>query len=70
MQLLYINVQRFRGGLVFKAHRLWYHSTPGLKLIKKKKSTGTKREKGLVPQAYASGAPDPSPVRTIERVLQ
>ena len=26
----YINVQWFRGGLVFKAHRLLYHSTLGL----------------------------------------
>ena len=26
-QLLYRNVQRFRGGLEFKAHRLVYHST-------------------------------------------
>ena len=24
-----------RGGLGFKAHRLWYHSTLGLKVIKK-----------------------------------
>ena len=31
------NVQRFRGGLVFKAHRLWYHSTLGWRVIKKKK---------------------------------
>jgi len=31
------NVQRFRGGLVFKAHRLLYHSTLGLRAIKKKK---------------------------------
>jgi len=31
------NVQRFRGGLVFKAHRLVYHSTLGLRVIKKKK---------------------------------
>ena len=30
-------VQRFRGGLVFKAHRLVYHSTLGLRVIKKKK---------------------------------
>jgi len=36
-QLLYINVQRFRGGLVFKAHRLVYHSTLGVRVIKKKK---------------------------------
>ena len=28
---------RFRGGLVFKAHRLVYHSTLGLGVIKKKK---------------------------------
>jgi len=32
-----INAQRFRGGLVFKAHRLLYHSTLGLRVIKKKK---------------------------------
>jgi len=31
------NVQRFRGGLVFKTHRLLYHSTLGLRVIKKKK---------------------------------
>ena len=28
---------RSRGGLVFKAHRLLYHSTLGLKVVKKKK---------------------------------
>ena len=36
-QLLHRNVQRFRGGLVFKAHRHLYHSTLGLRVIKKKK---------------------------------
>ena len=36
-QLLYRNVQRFRGGLVLKAHRLVYHATLGLRVIKKKK---------------------------------
>ena len=30
-------MQRFRGGLVFKAHTLLYHSTLGLRVIKKKK---------------------------------
>jgi len=30
-------VKRFRDGLVFKAHRLVYHSTLGLRVIKKKK---------------------------------
>ena len=32
------NVKRFRGGLVFKAHRLLYHSTLGVRVIKKKKN--------------------------------
>ena len=36
-QLLRRNVNRFRGGLVFKAHRLVYHSTLDLRVIKKKK---------------------------------
>jgi len=30
-------VQRFPGGLVFKAHKLWYHSTLGLRAIKKRR---------------------------------
>jgi len=37
IKVLHRNVQRFRGGLVFKAHRLLYHSTLGLRGIKKKK---------------------------------
>ena len=36
-QLLHRNVQRFRGGLAFKAHRRLYHSTLGWRVIKKKK---------------------------------
>jgi len=32
-----LEVQRFRGGLIFKAHRLLYHSTLGWRVIKKKK---------------------------------
>ena len=35
------NVKRFRGGLVFKAHRLLYHSTLGSRVIKKKKKSTT-----------------------------
>ena len=34
--LLGRNVERFRGGLVFKAHRLLYHSTLGSKVRKKR----------------------------------
>ena len=36
-QLLRRNVKRFRGGLVFKAHRPLYHSTLGSKVKKKKR---------------------------------
>jgi len=35
--LLYRNVQWFRGGLVFKAHRPVYHSTLGVRVTKKNK---------------------------------
>ena len=38
-QLLHRNVKRFRGGLVFKAHRLLYHFSLGLRVIKKKKKS-------------------------------
>jgi len=31
------DVQRFRGGLVFKAHRLLYHSTLGVRVIQKRR---------------------------------
>jgi hypothetical protein len=33
------NMQRFQGGLAFKAHRLVYHSTLSLRVIKKKQGT-------------------------------
>jgi hypothetical protein len=36
-QLLHRIVKRFRGGLVFEAHRLLYHSTLGSRVIKQKK---------------------------------
>ena len=34
-------MNRFRGGLVFKAHRLVYHSSLGLRVIKKKKKSSS-----------------------------
>ena len=37
--LLHRNVKRFRGGLVFKAHRLVYHSTLGLRVIQEARGT-------------------------------
>ena len=36
-QLLYQDLQQLRGGLVFTAHGLLYHSTLGLRVIRKKK---------------------------------
>ena len=36
-QVLHRNAKRFRGGPMFKAHRWSYHSTLGLRVIKKKK---------------------------------
>ena len=40
--------ERFRGGRVFKAHRLLYHSTLGWGVIKKKKKGGRYQERGGV----------------------
>ena len=48
-QLLSRNVEWFRGGLVFKAHRSLYHSNLVSRVIPKKK-------KGLWFRAYSAGA--------------
>ena len=45
-QLRYSNAQRFRGGLECKAHGRLYHSTLGLRVIKKKKRSVDGRERG------------------------
>ena len=45
VQVLYTNVQKFRGALIFRANRLLYHSNLGLRVIQKKKlPTTTERE--------------------------
>jgi len=36
---------RFRGGLVFKAHRRLYHSTLGSRVIKKRETPATARQR-------------------------
>ena len=41
------NVQRFRDGLVFTVHRLLYHSTLGLGVIKKKKKDRFDVQRGV-----------------------
>ena len=43
-QLLCRNLTRFRGGLVFKAHRLVYHSNLGSKEVKKKEQRKGNRD--------------------------
>ena len=43
-QLLGRNVKRFRGGLVFKAHRRMYHSTLGLRVINQKNKKNSRLE--------------------------
>ena len=50
--LLSRNVERFRGGPVFKAHRLLYHSTLGSKLMVKKKrpARGLPEEHAVFPR--------------------
>ena len=45
-QLLCRNGKQFRGGLVFKAHGLVYHSTLGSEVIKKKK-VGHRRQEAF-----------------------
>jgi len=47
-------MQRFRGGLVFKAHRLVYHSTLGSRVIKR----GRRRYPPKTPQWAGSEVPD------------
>jgi len=43
---VWFNVKRFRGGLVFKAHRWFHHSTLGSRVIKKKKTCGVECRQG------------------------
>ena len=49
------NVKRFRGGLEFTVHRFAYHSTLGLRVIKKKirRCRETRSYKNLGPRAPA-----------------
>jgi len=58
---LYRNVQRFRGGLVFKAHRLLYHTTLGLSVIKKRREEGYDTGRGGMPDQFEPRNPRPQP---------
>ena len=50
--LLYRHVQRFRGRLVFQAHRLVHHSTLGLRVIKKRKKSQEPTSPDPVPDSF------------------
>jgi len=69
-------VKRFRGGLVFKAHRLLYHSTPDLRVIKKKKVGAKPAEgrRGVVAPPNAPGKKRgetrPKPFKQVHNFLQ
>ena len=61
-KLLGRNVKRFRGGLVCEAHRLLYHSTLGLRVIKKRREgvrcgqrRGTRRARPSRPRFVCVG---------------
>ena len=57
-KLLHRNVQRFRGGLVFKAHRRLYHSTLGLRVIKNKEEVRViKKQKRIMQRLDPRGDP-------------
>ena len=47
-----MNVQRFRGGLVFKARRRVHHSTPGLRVKKKKVPEGREEREDYEHRQY------------------
>ena len=50
-----LSVKHLRGGLVFKAGRLVYHSTPSSRVIKKKKKKdGPRQEHVAAGRSYAS----------------
>ena len=62
-QVLRRKVKRFRGGLVFKAHRLVYHSTLGWRVIKNKKKARLQEHTAL--QGYLAHKKKPP-----NRILQ
>ena len=74
-QIFHRNVQRFRGGLVFKAHKMLYHSTLGLRVMtKKKKDPGGEEEEAVceeTPTSVSKTLPSVSttPLNTLNGVL-
>ena len=55
--ILHRNVLWYRGGLVFKAHRLLYRSTLGLRVIKKKKQVRHSKAETLLQKIRALPRP-------------
>jgi len=59
-------VKRFRGGLVFKAHRLLHHSALGSRVIKQKKKKKKRKKKHRPPRQLTAEDP-PADLRERER---
>ena len=53
-QLLRMIMERFREGLVFKAHGLVYHSTLGSRVIKEKKKSSCKAQRAKQVRYFCS----------------
>jgi len=60
-------VKRFRGGLVFEAHRLVYYSTLGSRVIKKKKKKEEINSEEREGRDRGVGARDAYPAYTSQR---
>ena len=52
-QMLYINMQQFRGGLVFKAHIYFNHPILGLRVMKKKRRRSQERDLVLLRRTWS-----------------
>jgi len=70
LQLLRRNVMRFRGGLVFKAHRLLYHSTLGWRVLKNKKKNLLRGREDVVPHVLLRLAIPDIPARLRHQVMR
>ena len=69
MNIVIFIVNRFRGGLAFKVHRLLYHSTLGARVIKKKKKR-SEAERGQYKSWPGEYVPNQSRGSTPTRLTQ
>ena len=67
-QILRTSLKRFRGGLVFRAHRLLYHSTLGSRVKRENRSTPAshRTSKGFCEETGRGGSIGPTAGNTVE----